>query len=162
MWCGSIFCSTPSFLSLSSCIWTLPSIGNLSLYEMLNILMISTLCLQLPQSSIRRTEESNLRRREMRLARISVLIVIIFIFCHSLKIIPSLLEILGYPPEVNIKYHYYYPLIYQLAAHTRSPACLSFTADCQLQCQLPGVLSRWCNFLQIFLCNISFHVHLCV
>ena len=35
-----------------------------------------------------------------RLARISVVIVFIFIFCHSLKIVPSLLEILGYPPEL--------------------------------------------------------------
>ena len=38
--------------------------------------------------------------RVSRLARISVLIVVIFIFCHSLKILPSLLEILGYPPEL--------------------------------------------------------------
>ena len=30
------------------------------------------------------------------------MIVIMFIICHSLKIVPSLLEILGYPPEVCI------------------------------------------------------------
>jgi len=54
----------------------------------------------LPRPSIRRSEEGRLRRREMRLARISVLIVIMFIICHSLKIVPSLLEILGYPPEL--------------------------------------------------------------
>ena len=29
-----------------------------------------------------------------------MVIVFIFIFCHSLKIVPSLLEILGYPPEL--------------------------------------------------------------
>ena len=41
-----------------------------------------------------------------RLARISLLIVIIFIICHSLKILPSIFEILGYPPEVrNITCH---------------------------------------------------------
>jgi len=50
--------------------------------------------------SVRRTTEGNLRRREIRLARISLLIVIIFIICHSLKILPSLLEIMGYPPEL--------------------------------------------------------------
>ena len=71
--------------------------------------------------SIRRTAEGNLRRRELRqkiwvcdfylkktnnfrLARISLLIVIIFIICHSLKIFPSLFEILGYPPEVSFMY----------------------------------------------------------
>merc|ERR1739838_69375 len=45
----------------------------------------------LPQNiTIRRTTEGNLRRRELRLARISLLIVLIFISCHFLKIFPSL------------------------------------------------------------------------
>jgi len=66
----------------------------------LNIAIYKRL-VSLPQNiSIRRTAEGNLRRRELRLARISLLIVIIFIICHSLKIFPSLFEILGYPPEL--------------------------------------------------------------
>jgi len=47
----------------------------------------------------RRSSEEQLRRREVRLARISLSIVFIFLLCHSLKIIPSFLEILGQSPE---------------------------------------------------------------
>jgi len=51
------------------------------------------------QRNVRRTAEGQLRRREVRLARISLSIVFIFILCHSLKILPSFLEILGKSPE---------------------------------------------------------------
>ena len=49
----------------------------------------------------RRSIDSVLRKREQKLARISILIVIIFIICHSLKNIPTLFEIFGKDPRVS-------------------------------------------------------------
>ena len=51
--------------------------------------------------TLRRSTESVLRKREQKLARISILIVIIFIICHSLKNIPTLFEIFGKDPRVS-------------------------------------------------------------
>jgi len=49
--------------------------------------------------TLRRTRDSKLRKRERRLARISILIVIIFIICHSVKNIPNIVEIFGEDPR---------------------------------------------------------------
>ena len=51
--------------------------------------------------TLRRSTESVLRKREQKLARISILIVIIFIICHSLKNIPTLVEMFGKDPRVS-------------------------------------------------------------
>lgn len=40
-----------------------------------------------------RTGHDSLRKRELRLARVSMIIVLIFMVCHSPKIIPSVCEI---------------------------------------------------------------------
>ena len=53
---------------------------------------------------LRRSSESSLRKRERRLAQISLLIVLIFIICHSIKNIPSIFEILGKDPRVRHSY----------------------------------------------------------
>ena len=52
-----------------------------------------------------RSQEPRLRKREQRLARISLLIVMIFITCHSVKNIPTILEIFGKDPRVSELYH---------------------------------------------------------
>ena len=51
--------------------------------------------------SLRRSTEPRLRKREQRLARISLLIVLIFIICHSVKNIPTIFEIFGKDPRVS-------------------------------------------------------------
>lgn len=51
--------------------------------------------------SVRRSTEPRLRKREQRLARISLLIVMIFITCHSVKNIPTIFEIFGKDPRVS-------------------------------------------------------------
>jgi len=48
---------------------------------------------------LRRNIDSKLRKRERRLARISLLIVIIFIICHSVKNIPTVFELFGKDPR---------------------------------------------------------------
>jgi len=48
---------------------------------------------------LRRSTDSKLRKRERRLARISLLIVLIFIICHSVKNIPTVFEIFGEDPR---------------------------------------------------------------
>ena len=61
-------------------------------------------CVQMPPSdcvSVRRSIEPRLRKREQRLARISLLIVLIFIICHSVKNIPTIFEIIGKDPRVS-------------------------------------------------------------
>ena len=75
--------------------------------------------------ALRRSTESSLRKRERRLARISLLIVLIFIICHSIKNIPSMFEILGHDPRVRCSY-YRQPML-QLLIHSRqfqsAPSC---------------------------------------
>ena len=51
--------------------------------------------------SVRRSTEMRLRKREQRLGKISLLIVLIFIICHSLKNIPTIFEIFGKDPRVS-------------------------------------------------------------
>ena len=51
--------------------------------------------------TLRRTCDLSLRQREQRLARISLLIVLIFVICHTVKNIPSLYEICGKDPRVR-------------------------------------------------------------
>ncbi|XP_023339076.1 FMRFamide receptor [Eurytemora carolleeae] len=57
---------------------------------------------------IRRTGENILRKREVRMARVSILIVIIFLLCHTLKFVPSVCEIISGNPE-------YIPHVVELA-----------------------------------------------
>ena len=59
--------------------------------------LLSTHCrliskFQLPDQ-MRRSAEQSLRRRELRLARVSLLIVFIFLLCHTPKVLPSMFEI---------------------------------------------------------------------
>jgi len=51
------------------------------------------------RSRMRRTQEGTLRRRERRMARISLLIVLIFVICHTLKTVPSIFELFGKDPR---------------------------------------------------------------
>lgn len=48
--------------------------------------------------AVRRTGDEQVRRREVRMARISITIVIIFLLCHILKLVPSLCEIVTGDP----------------------------------------------------------------
>ena len=50
---------------------------------------------------LRRSREGWLRRRERRMARISLLIVIVFVICHTLKTVPSVFELFGKNPRVR-------------------------------------------------------------
>ena len=77
-----------------------------------------------------------------RLARISVVIVFIFIVCHSLKILPSSLEILGYPPEVREETYFHSTYYIRCSAHPRGVAGVTSPPHDQLQRQLPHLLSR--------------------
>ena len=52
--------------------------------------------------SLRRSTEPSLRAREQRLAHISLLIVLIFFICHSVKNIPSMFEIFGKDARVML------------------------------------------------------------
>ena len=47
-----------------------------------------------------RTSHDSLRRREVRLARVSMAIVLLYLVCHTPKLVPSLCEILYGDPEV--------------------------------------------------------------
>jgi len=51
------------------------------------------------RSRMRRSQEGTLRRRERRMARISLLIVLIFVICHTLKTVPSIFELFGKEPR---------------------------------------------------------------
>ena len=51
--------------------------------------------------NLRRSTVSMARKRERNLARISFLIVTIFIICHSVKNIPTVFEIFGKNPRVS-------------------------------------------------------------
>ena len=44
--------------------------------------------------SVRRTGDETLRRRELRLARVSLCIVLLYMVCHSPKLVPTVCEIL--------------------------------------------------------------------
>ena len=52
-------------------------------------------------ASLRRSTEPRLRKREQRLAQISLLIVLVFFICHSVKNIPTIFEIFGKDPRVR-------------------------------------------------------------
>ncbi|XP_023320601.1 FMRFamide receptor isoform X2 [Eurytemora carolleeae] len=60
---------------------------------------LSTCVEQMP-GQLRRSTEGHLRRRELRLARISLLIVFIFVLCHTPKVFPSAFEICGQDPHM--------------------------------------------------------------
>ena len=47
-----------------------------------------------------RTSHDSLRRREVRLARVSMAIVLLYLVCHTPKLVPSLCEILYGDPKV--------------------------------------------------------------
>ena len=47
-----------------------------------------------------RTGHDSLRRREMRLARVSMCIVLLYMICHLPKLLPTLLELIFQDPEV--------------------------------------------------------------
>ena len=51
---------------------------------------------------MRRSSAPSLRKREQRLARISLLIVLIFFICHSIKNIPNMFELFGKDPRVRL------------------------------------------------------------
>ena len=48
-----------------------------------------------------RTSHDSLRRREVRLARVSMAIVLLYLVCHTPKLVPSLCEILYGDPKVG-------------------------------------------------------------
>ena len=50
-----------------------------------------------------RTGHDSLRRREMRLARVSMCIVLLYMICHLPKLLPTLLELIYADPEVGWK-----------------------------------------------------------
>ena len=70
-------------------------------YNLINRFLNLMSHLRLSFQTLRRSTDSVLRKREQKLARISILIVIIFIICHSLKNIPTLFEIFGKDPRVS-------------------------------------------------------------
>ena len=83
--------------------------------------------------SVRRSTEPRLRKREQRLARISLLIVMIFITCHSVKNIPTVFEIFGKDPRVSfISYHILYHILYHML--------------CYIFCLHSEILSVWYFF----------------
>ena len=99
---------------------------------------------------MRRTTESNLRKRERRLARISLLIVFIFIICHSVKNIPTMFEILGHDPRVicleailTIKCSQGSPCLLSAAPHWSPPS--NYQQQCQLSCLLSWQLQEGCQ-----------------
>lgn len=49
--------------------------------------------------SVRRTGHESLRRREIRMAKVSITIVIIFLICHTPKTFPTILELLHKAPH---------------------------------------------------------------
>ena len=53
-------------------------------------------------SSPSRTGHDSLRRRELRLARVSMSIVILYMVCHAPKLLPSLLELIHGDPKVTL------------------------------------------------------------
>ena len=59
-------------------------------------LLLFTLSLQMF-----RTGHDSLRKRELRLARVSMMIVLIFMVCHSPKIVPTVCEIVHGDAEVT-------------------------------------------------------------
>ena len=54
------------------------------------------------QCHTRRTANSALRRRELRLGRGSLAIVLLFSLCHAPRIIPTLCELLGPDPKATL------------------------------------------------------------
>ena len=94
-----------------------------------------------------------------RLARISVVIVFIFIICHSLKILPSSLEILGYPPEVG-QIIYIKQLIFtpQLIPGVLPVSHLLLTINCSVNFliyYLGGMFTPYFSFILLFLLSAS-------
>ena len=81
------------------------SLRKVSVYNIFIILLFQPL---------RRNIDSKLRKRERRLARISLLIVIIFIICHSVKNIPTVFELFGKDPRVNFTYLSFHFIIFEL------------------------------------------------
>ena len=51
--------------------------------------------------SMRRTAHETLRKRELRLARVSLGIVLLYIVCHSPKLVPTMCEIIYGDPKVG-------------------------------------------------------------
>ena len=52
--------------------------------------------------SVRRTNHKSLRKREVRMARVSLAIVFIFLICHSPKIVPTVCEIVYRDAKVSL------------------------------------------------------------
>ena len=52
--------------------------------------------------SVRRTGDETLRRRELRLARVSLCIVLLYMVCHSPKLVPTVCEILYEDAKVGL------------------------------------------------------------
>ena len=52
--------------------------------------------------SVRRTGHETLRRRELRLARVSLCIVLLYMVCHSPKLVPTVCEIVYGDAKVSL------------------------------------------------------------
>ena len=52
--------------------------------------------------SVRRTSHKSLRKREVRMARVSLAIVFLFLICHSPKIVPTVCEIVYSDAKVSL------------------------------------------------------------
>ena len=75
-----------------------------------------------------RTSHDSLRRREVRLARVSMAIVLLYLVCHTPKLVPSLCEILYGDPEVGCSQypdtcHQLVCLVSSSLTSSRSPTC---------------------------------------
>ena len=95
--------------------------------------------------ALRRTGHKSLRRRELRLARVSLGIVLLYMLCHSPKLLPTVCEILYKNAKVGqhsekpiIRHNFLFPV------HPQYGGDLSPSPCHQLQSQLPNLLScKW-------------------
>ena len=106
---------------------------------------------------MRRTQEGILRQRERRMARwqeieklnnfsrISLLIVLVFIFCHTLKTVPSIFELFGFDPRVKVVLYQWASLpggCWMLLAHLALQSLPGDQQQRQLPCLLPGKVDQ--------------------
>ena len=90
-----------------------------------------------------RTGHDSLRRRELRLARVSMCIVILYMVCHAPKLLPTLLELLQEDPKVQFKTLLWtHCIVYFSLENSLFHRSVPSPADNQQQPQLSYLLHR--------------------
>ena len=94
--------------------------------------------------SMRRTGHEALRRRELRLARVSLGIVLLYMVCHSPKLVPTVCELVVGDAKVGGEAMLAIITTVSLLAHTFPGGNISPSSGHQLQPQLSNIFcGKW-------------------